>query len=451
MIPQNDEFERRLSSWLHADAPDEEPAGLLAAVATRTASTRRRPAWAIVARWMPERVVLLPRVRTSGRTAWLLAVMAVVAALGLGILAAGSLRRPPPVGPARAGLIAFDSGGDIVAVDAGGGNRRSLTTGPALETSPIFSPDGTRIAYWRRDAIGMPGSLWVMNADGSGQREVTGTVDFAGSENLQAAWSPDSRRLAFSVGDYFSSGQLFVVGADGAGLARVGDASLARTDPAWSPDGRLIAFRGHSIGVGPDATPADPAIGVYVIDPDGSAERKVSQSARAGGAPNFASFGGPEAGSAASWSPDGRSLLYGTGPLGRHALAIAAVDGSAERIIDLPAGDHLLPAFSPDASRIAYEDLSPTGDRATAYVVNSDGTAPRPLEGGAAVALNPLLWSPDGRFVVTYSLDLSEVRLVRAVSGSADGSVGKPSTSIALGASTVGGFPERVSWQRLAP
>jgi Tol biopolymer transport system component len=378
-------------------------------------------------------------------------VVALVAALGLGILAAGSLRRPPPVGPARAGLIAFDSGGDIVAVDAVGGNRRPLTTDSALETSPIFSPDGTRIAYWSREAIGMPASLWVMNADGSGPRNITGTVDFAGSENLQVAWSPDSRRVAFSVGDYFSSSQLFVVGADGVGLARVGDPSLARSDPAWSPDGRVIAFRGHAIGVGPDASPADPAMGVYVIAPDGTGERRVSHSPRAGGAPNYWSFGGPEVGTAPSWSPDGKSLVYATGPLGQHTLAIAAVDGSSERAIGLPAGDLLLPVFSPDASRIAYQDLSAAGDRATAFVANADGAARRPLEGGAAVALNPLLWSPDGRFVVTYSVDLSEIRLVAADPGAANGSIGKPSTSIVLGAPTLGEFPERVSWQRLAP
>jgi hypothetical protein len=450
MTPQSDDFERRLTSWLRTDAPDEAPARLLPAVEARTAATRRRPGWATGVRWLPGGTFGLPQVRYSTRTVWLLAVVAVIAAMGLGILAMGALRRPPPVGPARAGLIAFDSGGDIVVVDPGGGNRRALTTSPALETSPVFSPDGMKIAFWSRAANGTPGSLWVMNADGSAQHNVTGTVDFAGSENLQAVWSPDSRRVAFAVGDYFWSSQLFVVGADGAGLARIADTSLARSDPAWSPDGRLIAFRGHTIGVGPDASPADPAIGVYVIAPDGTGERRVSQSARAGGAPNHWDFGGPGVGTAPSWSPDGTTLLYATGPVGQHALAIASLDGSSERTINLPAGDHLLPVFSPDASQIAYQDLSATGG-ATTFVVNTDGTGRHASEDGAEGALSPLLWSPDGRFVATYSVDLSEIRLVATDPDAAGGPDAKPTISIALGDASVTGVPERASWQRLAP
>jgi Tol biopolymer transport system component len=448
MIPQNDDFERLLTSWLRTYAPDEAPAPLVRVVAARTAATRRRPGWATAVRWLPWNGLALPQVRYSTRTAWLLAVVAVIAAMGLGILAMGALRRPPPVGPARSGLIAFDSGGDIVVMDAGRENRRHLTSGPALETSPSFSPDGTRIAYWRRELAGMPASLWVMNADGSMAHNVTGSVDFAGSEGRRVAWSPDSSRVAFAVGDYFWSSRLFVVGADGAALSRMGDGSLARSDPAWSPDGTLIAFRGHTTGVGPDASPADPAIGVYVIAADGTGERRVSQSARAGGAPNHWAFGGPGVGTAPSWSVDGKTLLYATGPVGTHTLAIAALGGSIERTIDLPTGDHLLPVFSPDASRIAYQDVSPTGD-GTTFVVNADGTGGHVLGEGEPTALSPLLWSPDGRFIVTETVDPSTIHL--AAADAAVGSVATPPESIPLGPATTSWPAERVSWQRLAP
>jgi len=375
----------------------------------------------------------------------------VVVAATAAILAVGSLHpTPPPIGLARAGLIVYDSGGDIVVVDPDGSNRRDLTSTPTLETSPIFSPDGSMIAYWAKQTAGMPAALWVMGADGSGRHNLTGTTDFAGSANLQAAWSPDSRRLAFSVGYYYSSTQLFVVQADGTDLHAVGGASLARSDPAWSPDGRLIAFRGHTIGLLPDDYPADLAIGVYVITPDGAGEREVSQSGGAGGAPNCACFGGPYVGTAPSWSPDGGSILYATGLPGHHALAIAApAVGSTERIIDLPAGDYLLPAFSPDGSRIAFEQLSPAGDHATALVVDADGSGLHSLGGGAPIAPNPLFWSPDGLYVITYTVDLSEIRISEADGHAPAGSRTAP--SIALGAFSANGFPERASWQRLPP
>jgi Tol biopolymer transport system component len=452
MTQKDEDFERRLTSWLKADAPAEEPAGLLQAVVTRTATTRRRPGWAITARWMPSITLPVVQMRQTYRAAWLLVVLALIAATAAAILVVGSLRRlPPPVGLARAGLIAFDGGGDIAVVDASGSKGRSLTSTQAVETSPNFSPDGTKIAYWSRGAVGLPASLWVMDADGSDPANVTGTTNFSSLENLQAAWSPDSHQLAFVVGDYYASAQLWVVTVDGTDLHKVGEGSLSRSDPAWSPDGRLIAFRGHTIGVLPDAFPADPAIGVYVTAPDGTGERKVSQSAGSGGGPNYRDFLGPRVGTAPSWSPDGRTLLYATGIAGSHALAIATIDGSSERIIDLPAGDHLLPTFSPDGLRIAFQDLAPTEDRATTFVVQADGTGLYPLEGGAPVALNPVFWSPDGQFVVTYALDLSEVHL--AASGrSASDAREQPPVSIGMGtSSTTSGFPERASWQRLAP
>jgi hypothetical protein len=83
--------------------------------------------------------------------------------------------------------------------------------------------------------------------------------------------------------------------------------------------------------------------------------------------------------------------------------------------------------------------------------VQADGTGLQSLEDGAAVALNPVFWSPDGQFVVTYAMDLSEVHL--AAAGPSAGDVREqPPVSIGLGtSSTTRGFPERASWQRLAP
>ena len=55
------------------------------------------------------------------------------------------------------------------------------------DSNPVWSPDGRRIAFesnWQ---------LWVMNADGSGQRRLTRN----GARNFASVWSPDGRRFAF--------------------------------------------------------------------------------------------------------------------------------------------------------------------------------------------------------------------------------------------------------------
>ena len=80
---------------------------------------------------------------------------------------------PGPASPAFAafpgsnGVIAFEHGGDIWVVNADGTQERQLTTGGSNDSDPAWSADGLRVAFSRdRD-------IWVMNADGTGQRRVT--------------------------------------------------------------------------------------------------------------------------------------------------------------------------------------------------------------------------------------------------------------------------------------
>jgi TolB protein len=100
-----------------------------------------------------------------------------------------------PVAP----VIAFDGSrglfhGDIYVVGANGGEPANVTESLALDSSPSWSSDGRRIAFMRRPNKRMRARLWVMNADGSGQRN----LHAIGDEYSRPSWSPDGTKLVYS-------------------------------------------------------------------------------------------------------------------------------------------------------------------------------------------------------------------------------------------------------------
>jgi TolB protein len=158
---------------------------------------------------------------------------------------------------------------DLYAVDRDGRRRVRLTSTPQDERNPDWSPDGARIAYTRSD--GDRYRLWVMRADGSGQRQFT---DDPGAD---PDWSPDGKRLLYlHLGS--SNQPLYAINADGSARRRLGSVNVVRT-ARWSPDGSRIALTAH------DA--------VWIGNADGSGLRRIRQSAVY-----------------PSWTPDGRHLVF---------------------------------------------------------------------------------------------------------------------------------------------
>lgn len=127
-------------------------------------------------------------------------------------------------------------GGPIRVLDLATGAVAVLTTGK--DDHPAWSPDGSRIAF-TRDVGNYRRQIFVMNADGSGQRRVTTNI----LEDEYPTWSPDGRRIAFHRGDD-QGREVWVMNADGSGQRRLTGGPAPR-----AANGRPCTVQGTS---GPD-------------------------------------------------------------------------------------------------------------------------------------------------------------------------------------------------------
>jgi Tol biopolymer transport system component len=144
--------------------------------------------------------------------------------------------------------------------------------------APAWSPDGSRLAFRYSlvddryaDSFNLNSGIWIVNANGTGLRQVTQRTP-GRTWDLSPQWSPDGTRLAFFRLDVKTEAEaVFTVAVDGSDVSRVSPSSLGGANPDWSPDGRWIVFTGEA---------ADKSVNLYKIHPDEtSLENLTRQSA----------------------------------------------------------------------------------------------------------------------------------------------------------------------------
>ena len=135
--------------------------------------------------------------------------------------------------------IAFASGGDIWTVAAAGGEAHLLVTHPATESRPLYSPDGTRLAFvsTRTGA----GNIYVLTlATGELMR-----LTYSDRPDALDAWSHDGKWIYFTsaVNDVAGQGDIFRVSSSGGTPLEVShERYLGEFESAPSPDGQTVAL-----------------------------------------------------------------------------------------------------------------------------------------------------------------------------------------------------------------
>lgn len=104
----------------------------------------------------------------------------------------------------------------------------------ADDESPVWSPDGTTIAFARTSASDSPSDIWVMRADGSAQRRIA-------THGVSPSFSPSGAEIAFSDDE---TARLVLMQSDGSSQLEMAQPAVALS-PRWSPNGHRIAYYGH--------------------------------------------------------------------------------------------------------------------------------------------------------------------------------------------------------------
>ena len=256
---------------------------------------------------------------------------------------------PSPCRHAIAFVSDRDGNADIYVMTADGSDvTRLANTGLGLNAlPPVWSPDGTRIAFNGTDGIHF--GIYLMNADGSGFTLLSTTTYFFLDP---PAWSPDGTRIAF-VSDRDGNAEIYVVNADGSGLRNLTNNPSSDNRPAWSPDGTKIDF----------LSLRDGNQEIYVINADGSGLQRLTTN--------------PDSDLNPAWSPDGSKIAYilsvgcGYRCFPHRYILVVNADGTGVRQLT-NTGRDFSPVWSPDGTKIAF--VSARDGNSEIYVMNADGS-----------------------------------------------------------------------------
>lgn len=225
-------------------------------------------------------------------------------------------------------------------MNADGSNVKNLRI---RGNDPVLSPDGNHIAFVSSQKTKFA-QIYLMDADGTDVKVLT---QFDGSNTAQPAWSPDGRRIAFTVfRDRMPdrNAELWLMNPDGSNLEKLAEHA---SEPSWSPDGQRIAF----------VTIRDGNFQIYSMKSDGTDIRRLTHDKSEDSEP--------------AWAPDGASIAFISNRDGHHAIFLMASGGGDEhRLAYSKNQEFCSPSWSPDGQQLAFTAVTLT--TAQVHIVGSE-------------------------------------------------------------------------------
>ncbi|MCB9822655.1 DUF5050 domain-containing protein [Candidatus Nomurabacteria bacterium] len=261
--------------------------------------------------------------------------------------------------------------GSVWVMNADGSGKTQLTPEEETNIYPSFAPDGSKIVYTH---INDSYDIRTMNPDGSG-------VNDTGSDGLYYDWLPNNTKISYFNTETFD---LYNMDLDGSSLQNSGYAPPLGGNLNFvydfSPDSTKIAY---AIADGDD-------IKIQISDLDGT-NSTVLTTLAFGAAPSF--------------SADGNTIYFiGSTDGSQYSLYSVGTDGSNQTELEpFPAGSPQLIIISPDRTKLLYAIEGDTNATYDVYIMNTDGSNQVQILdefNGSEAALNGFGWSPDSTKLV---------------------------------------------------
>ena len=331
----------------------------------------------------------------------------------------------------------------------GAGSERPviLTSGSRDEKNPVWSPDGSRLAFlrtWNSEVL----QAIVIPARGGAEQVVANVpgYHFQPTARKYVTWSPDGKSLVAAErleGAFGLRLRRFPLSGGASQPAAEGPGTAIDVSPAFSPDGRWLAYLRWENGA---------TYGLWIVSQPGTKPKLLVES--------------PVPITTFAWKPDSRTIVYGGGAIstgelwqvtaaGERAVAPFVLEGASDAIAIAPEGGRLAyvlenldsniwrvplgrtgqrspppserlfasvreetdPVISPDGRSIAF--ISNRSGHWNLWVGNADGSGLRELEARSLLPFHPA-WSPDGGTIAfdSKASGSAQIWLIGAAGGS---------------------------------